>query len=293
MGNQKTQNLLKNIENFFQKFHKENELPDYIYHSTPYENLPSILKKLQLYMTDFKDIKNEYEHFIRSLKKLVAEKEFPKHIMYDGTELTKFWQSLELYMNKNIKCYRMSFCLDRDNKYVREIFAKKNGATIKFSTKLFNSSGKLSPNLEDNIVGTKICYEDGTKPTDKLKELADFISIVLNELTIENQSDVLIDVYSRIIPNLPRFLTSESDLEREEECRCYRFYDDSSPKPPIVKLFNKDGVYSPKISPNCILEIILHMDDANNFSAKKSELQQLFKDEFPGGEFNHIKITQY
>ena len=173
------------LENLLGEADKRDELTDDVYHYTTKDSLEEILKSRKFFMCNLKDKKifntlNEFRYALESLKKLISKRELLIPIKVEGTETTKFWESLELYLHK-IECFQLSFCLNRNDSYMWETFCKnkKDPVSIKISKDYFKLS-KLKEKLHENTVRTKIYYENSESDEGYLNELFSMIYEILS-----------------------------------------------------------------------------------------------------------------
>ncbi len=285
------------MQDLITKSDLEDELKVDVYHYTSHENMWNILKNRKLFMRNFSPIiDTEAVHTIDNLQKLMITraKLLPRPIIYKDAKFTEFWESLKWYVRDMLTCYRMSFCMKRDDKYMYDIFGQ--GVAIRISKDYFKLSSPpltLEGQKELILVRTKMLYEDANGKKGYLFKFAKLIEELLDHLIIENQDDIIIHLYSHIISWIPKFLTSVSNLHYENEYRIFAFYDHLSPVPAesLINVNNKEGIYTNQIEYKYIREIIID-SRYNNFSKEKAKIESYLRKEFPNNDFSHLKITQ-
>lgn len=287
--------IQEELNDLFDKADKADELTEDVYHYTKSESLMPILTSRKLFMSDYKDILSEFEHPLQCLKKLIPEINLPTPIHCEAGRLTKFWETLDWYLRDKIRCFRLSFCLKRDDSNMWNTFGENGkGYAIRISKDYFKLSASpltLNPDSKTSptLVRTRIAYEDG-KEKGYLTKLANLINKHLDNLSPKNQKDILAELYPSIISWIPKFLTAETNLHNEHEYRCYTFYDHLSAPPNIIKLNNTEGIYTGEIPFAHIVEILVGPN--TNFNEREEEIKEALSKDASNRESNHIKITK-
>lgn len=288
---------MQNFQTLLNELKGKDEVTGTVYHyRNGYGSFSNILKKKQLRMTHYQHLPGEINYSLSSLKKMVSDRKLKFPPPNKKIVQRSFWGCFEFYQTQ-LNVFITSLCLNRDDKYLWEEYGKHGlGFAIGFSKEFINSA--FSPNNGEGIynesnwtnVVMKVYYGET-----ELRKIGDGILEVL--LSMEQINDpklyweMLIDLYSKIIPELPRF--KEEKYEREKEYRLYAMDLDLFEKRIPRGLIENDGkprMFSEQIPFQFINEIII--GSKNNFDEIKKQIGIEFNNHHSGKNFEEIRIEK-